>query len=95
VAVAIEMNFKGATLDQYDRIREKTGLTPNGATPPGAIAHWVAATDEGLHIVDVWESQEAFDKYAEDVINPYSAEVGMTDPTEMRVYEVHNYLTKA
>ena len=57
MAVAVEMKFRGATTDQYDQIREKMGLTPGGATPPGAISHWVAKTDDGMHIVDVWESE--------------------------------------
>ena len=33
MAVAVEMNFKGATLDQYDQVLQKMGLTPGGATP--------------------------------------------------------------
>lgn len=92
MAVAVEMNFRGATMEQYDQILQKTGLTPNGATPPGAIFHWVAEGDDGMRVVDVWESQEAYDSYAQEVIGPYSAEVGITEPPEMRVYEVHNYL---
>ena len=95
MAVAVEMNFAGATLDQYDQIIQKMGLTPGGATPPGAISHWVAQTDEGLRVVDVWETQEAYDQFAAEQIGPYSAEAGITDAPETRVYEVHNYLAKA
>ena len=92
MAVAVEMEFRGMTVEQYDQIREKAGLTPGGATPPGAIFHWVAETPDGLHIVDVWDSREAFDEYTRDYIGPYSAEVGFTDVPEMRFYDVHNYL---
>jgi hypothetical protein len=95
MAVAIEMTFEGATLDQYDQIIQKMELTPGGATPPGAISHWVAETDAGIRVVDVWETQEAYDQFAAEQIGPFSAEAGITDPPEMRVYEVHNYLTKA
>ncbi len=49
MAVAIEMNFKGATIDQYDQVIDKMGLT-GGSTPPGAISHWVAKTDEGIRV---------------------------------------------
>ena len=80
MAVAVEMNFKGATLDQYDQIREKMGLTPGGATPPGAISHWVAEMDAGFRAVDVWETQEAYDQFAAEQIGPYAAEAGITDP---------------
>src|SRR5206468_12335139 len=65
VAVAVEMDFRGATLDQYDQVIEKMGLTPGGGTPPGAISRWVAKTDDGLRVVDVWETREAFDRFAE------------------------------
>ena len=95
MAVAVEMNFRGATLDQYDQVIEKMGLTPGGATPPGAISHWVAKTDDGLRVVDVWETREAYDRFAEEQIGPYSQEAGITEAPEMRFYETHAYLTKA
>ena len=43
MAIAVEMTFKGATLDQYDQVIEAMGLEPGGASPPGAISHWAAA----------------------------------------------------
>lgn len=92
MAVAVEMDFRGATIEQYDQILEKMGLTPAGSTPPEAISHWVAQTDDGIRVVDVWESREAYDRFAQEQIGPYSAEVGITEPPEMRVYEVHNHL---
>lgn len=95
MAVAVEMSFKNATLDQYDQVIEKMGLTPGGATPPGAISHWAAQTDEGLRVVDVWETQEAYEQYAAEKIGPYSAEAGITEAPEMRVYQVHNYMTQS
>jgi hypothetical protein len=90
--VAIEMDFPGATLEQYDQVIEKMGLEPGGDTPPGAIFHWVAQTPDGLHVIDVWETQEAFDKFAEEQIGPITAEVGMDAPPQTTVHQVHNHL---
>jgi hypothetical protein len=95
MAVAVEMNFPGATIEQYDEILGKMGLTPGGSTPPGAISHWVAKTDDGMRVVDVWETREAYDHYAAEKIGPYSVEAGITEPPETRFYDVHSYLTKA
>jgi hypothetical protein len=95
MAVAVEMNFRGATMEQYDQVIKKMGLTPAGATPPGAISHWVAKTDDGMRVVDVWETREAFDQFSQEKIGPYSAEVGIAEAPETRFYDVHNYLTKA
>jgi hypothetical protein len=92
--VAVEMNFSGATTDQYDQILNRMGLTPGGSTPPGAISHWVAKTEDGLRVVDVWESQEAFDSYAQEKIMPYSRDAGIEGMPETTFYEVHSYLTK-
>ena len=69
--VAVEMNFRGATLDQYDQVIEKMGLTPGGSGPSGAISHWVAKTDDGIRVVDVWETREVFDRFAKEQIGPY------------------------
>jgi hypothetical protein len=94
MAIAVELNFPGATLDQYDQVIQKMGLRQGGATPPGAISHWVAKTDDGIRVVDVWESKEDFEKFAQEQIGPYSREAGITDEPETRMTEVHNYLTK-
>jgi len=91
--VAVEMNFSGATIDQYDQILEKMGLTPGGSVPPGAISHWVAKTDGGMRVVDVWETREQYERFAQEQIGPYSKEVGLEGVPETRFYDVHNYLT--
>lgn len=93
MAVAVDMKFKGATLDQYDQVIEKMGLVQGGEMPEGGISHWVAETGDGIHIVDVWESRETFQKFAEEQIGPYSREVGITEEPEISFTDVHNYLT--
>jgi len=89
--VAIEMNFRGATLEQYDQIVESMGLS-SGNIPPGALFHWVAATDDGIRVVDVWETREAYDRFAQDQIGPLSQQAGITEPPEVTYRDVHNHL---
>lgn len=91
MAIAVVLEFAGGTLEQYDQVISKMGLTPGGPTPPGAIFHWVAPTDGGLYITDVWETREVFDAFAQEQIGPYSAEVGLPAPV-MTFYDVHSYL---
>jgi hypothetical protein len=93
VAVAVVLEFEGGTLDQYDQVLQKMGLTPGGPTPPGALFHWVTPTDSGFRVTDVWESQEEFGKFAEEQIGPYSAEVGLSEPS-VTFYEVYNHFIK-
>jgi hypothetical protein len=90
--VALQLRFAGGTTDQYDQVIEKMGFSPGGRSVDPAYFHWVAATDDGLLVVDVWETREDFDKFAAEQIVPYSAEVGLSPP-EVTEYPVHNYLT--
>jgi len=93
MAVAVVMDFKGATLEQYDEVIEKMGLQPEGAGPPGALSHWVTRTSEGIRVTDVWQSREQYDDFAQNQIGPFSAEAGITEPPEVAFHEVHNYFT--
>jgi hypothetical protein len=67
------------------------GLKPGGASPPGAISHWAAKTDDGIRIVDVWESKEAYEQFAAEEIGPHMREAGITGAPERRIYDVHNF----
>ena len=39
MAVALVLEFKGATLDQFDQVVEAMDL--GGKTAPGGLSHWV------------------------------------------------------
>jgi hypothetical protein len=91
--VAVEMNFRGATREQYDQVIEKMGFHPGGPGAPHGIFHWVAETGDGLRVVDVWDSREEYERFAQEQIGPYTQEVGFQGPPEVTFYDVHNYLT--
>ena len=93
MAVAVQLDFEGATLDQYDAVCKLMGLTPKGPGPKGAISHFATMTNAGLRVVDVWESREQFDKFAEEQIGPFSQQVGIPSQPKMQFFEVHNYFT--
>ncbi len=93
MAVAVQMDFDGGTSDQYDEVCRKMGLTPEGPGPAGSISHFATMTDSGLRVVDVWETKEQFEKFAQEQIGPFSQEAGMAGPPQMQFFEVHNYFT--
>lgn len=93
MAIAVQLDFEGATLDQYDAVLEKMGLTPGGPAPAGAISHFATMTDTGLRVVDVWASREQFDAFAQEQIGPFTAEVGITAPPQVQFFDVHSYFT--
>ena len=91
--VGVELLFSNATLDQYDQMLAKLGMQPGGEGPPGLLFHWVGMTDEGMRAVDVWETKEQFDRYAQETMGPAAAETGIVDLPIVSFYEVHSYLS--
>ena len=93
MAVAAVLEFEGATLEQYDEVIRKMNFSPGGKGAPGGMFHWCTATDSGVRVTDVWESQEEFEAFATEHIGPITAEVGVPAPPKVTMYAVHNYLT--
>ena len=94
MAVAYTMEFEGATLEQYDRVLELMGLDADDARlPEGAVFHWVAPTADGIVVVDVWESDAQFERFAEEQITPFSRQAGIANPPSITRHDVHNVLT--
>ncbi|HEY3261662.1 MAG TPA: hypothetical protein VGJ95_15585 [Pseudonocardiaceae bacterium] len=91
MTVAVEMTFRGATLEQYDTVVDKMGYERQGEGHQDGLFHWVAQTPEGLRIVDVWDSPEAFQAFADSTLGPISAEVGVPAPA-VTITPIHNYL---
>ena len=95
MAIGVQLDFNGATLDQYDQILQKMGFTPGGTGAPGGISHYCQKTDNGIRVVDVWESKEQFEQFAQEKIGPLAASVGFPGAPEITFFEIHNYLTPA
>jgi len=53
----------------------------------------VAATDDGVRVVDVWEDRATFDKFDEEILVPFTADVGAPQP-EITEYAVQNVLAQ-
>src|SRR3984893_12614419 len=92
MAVAVQMDFRGVTLQQYDQAIERGGFLPGGPLPTEGLFHWVTKTDDGILIVNVWESKEGFEKFMTEKVGPLFQEVGAVEPPVIQVFEVHNLL---
>lgn len=91
MAIAIQIDIPGETLERYDEAVEIAGFLPGGPLPSGALFHWVAKTNDGIRIVNVWESRERYGQFAArqaEII----VEIGV-DVSSIKVefFEVYNY----
>lgn len=92
MAIAVQIDVMGATLRDYDRAMEIAGFLPGGPLPEGGLFHWVTDTNDGIRIVNVWTSRDAFDDFSKTQADLLE-EIGI-DPTALNIefFEVHNYL---
>ena len=60
MAIAVFIDCRGVTLEQYDEAIERGGFLPGEPLPPEGLFHWVTKTDHGILVVNVWESREGY-----------------------------------
>ncbi|UGS38017.1 hypothetical protein [Capillimicrobium parvum] len=81
--VAFILDFDGATSAQYDAVIEEMQL--GGRTPPGALYHAAGPTETGWRVVDVWETDEAFQDFTARTVAPATQAHGLAEPRVQRL----------
>jgi hypothetical protein len=91
VVMAIGLYFapQSFSADQYDEAIRRLQVAGAGA-PPGRSYHCAFSGGRGLHVFDVWDSRESFEKFGETLM-PILAELGV-DPGEPQPAEIHNVI---
>ena len=74
----------GATLEQYDEVDRKMGPE----RPEGVHLHVAGITDDGLKVIEVWDSEEHISRYMEAGLGQALEEAGVPEPN-MIEFEVH------
>ncbi len=88
MAVAILVEVPNANSSQYDAVIKE--VFPGG-TPPGGLLFHVAGPAEGAwRVVDVWESQQAFDSFAQTTLVPAMQRAGIQAQPVIKSWPVHN-----
>ncbi|MEA2412729.1 MAG: hypothetical protein QOC77_3290 [Thermoleophilaceae bacterium] len=88
VLMLIEIEDLGS--DVYDEMVSKMDAHYGDGSQHPCVTHTAARGEGGgMVIADLWESPEAFGKFAEEQIGPAGAAVGL-GPIEPRIVPVHN-----
>ena len=88
MAVVMMMEWKGVTAEQYDAVRRETNFEND--PPKGGMYHVAAVDDEGLKVVDVWNSPEEFQAFAEAKLMPVTQKLGITEQPNVKFYPAYN-----
>lgn len=87
MAVTVVFDVAGMTANQYDRVMEELDAAGEGS-PEGRLYHVSSQAPDGWFVVDIWESQEALDRFA-PVLMPILEGVGV-DPPQPKLLPTHN-----
>jgi len=90
MAIGVIFNNLGQTQEQYDAAVEELNLAES--LPEGWIFHAAGPTEDGWRVVEVWESQEAFDAYYQR-LGQVLQNVGVT-PGQPDTFTVYNIITR-
>jgi hypothetical protein len=91
MAIGIGMKFPEGNQEQYDAIFERLGIRDD--PPEGLVFHCAGPLDEGWSVIDVWESREDFDRFAEEKLRSAAEEEGVDfNQGELTEFAVHNVL---
>ena len=93
MAVMMLMRWASVTPEQYDEARERAGWERN--PPTGGIFHVAAFADDALHVTDVWESAEDFQRFADDRLMPVVKELGIAGEPDVTILPAHSVFAPA
>jgi hypothetical protein len=88
MAILVHAVLDGMRTEQYDALNAQLQTTPE--IFDGCLSHACVATDSGLEIFDVWESEEKMRAFA-DRMMPVAVENGWPEGPQPRVEPVHNH----
>ena len=77
IAVIVDLPSKEA----YESLTETMFGTTRAPAVDGCLIHTMGKGPNGYRVVDVWESQEAFDSFMNDKLTTAMQEAGMDDMT--------------
>ena len=92
MAILMIFDESEGKLAQYDEVIKKLEAAGQG-NPPGRLSHVAARNGDGYLVVDVWESQEAFDRFAQTLMPLLERSGGVIG--QPQIYPVHNTIKGA
>jgi len=89
MALGLYFTPAGFTQEKYDEAIGQLEAAGAGA-PAGRTYHVALENDGGIHVFDIWESQDAFDAFGATLL-PIMSGLGV-DPGKPMVAQVHNVI---
>jgi hypothetical protein len=90
MAIAVVFNFDGGTAEQYDALVREMRIAGQPASAIAGLFFLAAGPAEGgFRVFDVWESQEALDRFSRDRLMPAAEKIGGIPQPRVEVVPDH------
>ena len=86
MTVSVSFVAQGMTRQDYDQASRALNQEPHA----GLLLHTVAVVEGGLQILDIWDSAEAFQAFAQNTLGPGLASMGFTEQPDITVHDLYN-----
>ncbi len=88
MAIGLIFFGTGVTQAQYEQVRNE--VAPGNKLPPGMLYHAGGPAQNGWRVVEVWESQEAADRFVKEKLGAALQKASITVQPEF--FQVHNIM---
>lgn len=82
------MEWAGVSQNQYNQTMKALDLDTN--PPAGGIFHVAGFTEGTLRVLDIWESQQAFEQFQRDRLTAAVQKAGIGGQPKVQFYPAHN-----
>jgi hypothetical protein len=87
MATVMMMHWPEVTKDQYEQVRKSVNW--EGDTPDGAKFHVAWFAGDGLHVMDIWDSQAQFETFAQQRLSAGTTAAGIAGQPKVDYAETH------
>ena len=91
MASVMQMHWKGVTKDQYETVRKHVKWETD--TPKGAQFHVCSFADDGMHVLDIWDSPEDFQKFMDTRLGAGIQAAGIQGQPDVKWAPLHATFT--
>ncbi|MEV0175481.1 hypothetical protein AB0I00_30760 [Streptomyces sp. NPDC050803] len=90
MAVVMSLRWNGRTPEQYNAVRDRVRWEEQ--TPEGLVLHAAWFEGDGLHVTDVWETEEQWERFLAERLVPAFKDLGFTDEPDFHFSPLHRRL---
>ena len=88
MAIVMKMHWAGLKKEHYEGVKRETNF--EGSAPRGGKYHVAWFTDDGLHVLDVWESAKDFEGFVQTRLMPAARKLAIPGEPSVEIFEAHN-----